>query len=89
MIDCNENENDNGKVHHINNTNIQTKTQTQRQIQKIQRVSVRQYIYVINNTYATFEAQFIKKLSNTEADLEKSIAYKKACNKGISDTHPP
>ena len=28
----------------------------------------------------TFEAQFIKKLSNTEAELKKSVAYeKKTC----------
>ena len=26
---------------------------------------------------AAFEAQFMKKLSNTEAGLEKSVAYKK------------
>ena len=26
---------------------------------------------------ATFEAQFIEKLSNTEAELKKSVAYKK------------
>ena len=36
------------------------------------------YIYVISNTQATFEAQFMKKLSNTEAELRKSIAYKKS-----------
>ena len=29
---------------------------------------------------ATFEVQFIKKLSNTEADLKKCVAYKEACN---------
>ena len=27
--------------------------------------------------FATFEVQFIKKLSNTEAELKKSVAYKK------------
>ena len=29
---------------------------------------------------STFEAQFIKKLSNTEVELKKSVAYKKGCN---------
>ena len=28
---------------------------------------------------ATFEAQFMKKLSNTETELKKSVAYKKTC----------
>ena len=27
----------------------------------------------------TFEAQFMKKLSDTETEFEKSVAYKKAC----------
>ena len=31
----------------------------------------------ISNTYATFEAQFMKKLNNTEVELEKSDDYKK------------
>ena len=30
-------------------------------------------------TNITFGAQFIKKLSNKEAELKKSIAYKKKC----------
>ena len=29
---------------------------------------------------ATFEAQFRKKLSNTETELKKIVAYKEACN---------
>ena len=37
--------------------------------------SVRSCLYVINNTSATFEAQFIKMLSKTEAELKKSVAY--------------
>ena len=36
---------------------------------KYKRVAVRSCLYVISNTEATFEAQFIKKLSNTEAKL--------------------
>ena len=30
-------------------------------------------------TWATFEAQFMKKLSNTEAELKKALVIKKAC----------
>ena len=33
-------------------------------------------LYVLRKT---FEAQYMKKLSNTEAGFEKSVAYKKAC----------
>ena len=33
----------------------------------------------IKQHQATFQAQFMKKLSNTEAELKKSNAYKKAC----------
>ena len=34
----------------------------------------------IKQHQATFEAQFMKKLSKSEAGLEKSVAYKKACS---------
>ena len=30
--------------------------------------------YILSNAKATFEAQFIKKLSNTEAELKKDVA---------------
>ena len=39
----------------------------------------------MSNTYATFEAQFMKKLSNAEAGLEKSVAYKKNVYKSNSN----
>ena len=32
----------------------------------------------IKQRQATFEAQFMNKLSNTEAELKKSVAYKKS-----------
>ena len=35
-------------------------------------------LYVISNIYTTFEAQFMKKLSNTEAELKKSAVYEKS-----------
>ena len=34
-------------------------------------------IYILSNTWATLEVQFIKKLSSTEADLKKSVAFEK------------
>ena len=30
---------------------------------------------MLSNTYATLKAQFMKKLSNTEAGLKKSVVY--------------
>ena len=34
-------------------------------------ISVSWCLYVLSNTYATFDAQFMKKLSNTQAELKK------------------
>ena len=34
-------------------------------------------VICVKNTYATFEAQFMRKLSNTEAELKKKVAFKK------------
>ena len=39
-------------------------------------VSVKSFLYVISKTYTTFEAQFIKKLSNTKAGSKECVAYK-------------
>ena len=36
-------------------------------------------ISVKQHPQATFEAQFMKKLGNTEADLKKALLLKKAC----------
>ena len=38
------------------------------------KMKYRSYRYKVNgcNTYATFEAQFMKKLSNTEVELKKT-----------------
>ena len=38
---------------------------------KYSRYKVSQCLYVLSNTLAKFEAQFMKKLSNTEAELKK------------------
>ena len=34
-------------------------------------------IYVLSKIYATFEAQFMKKLGKSEAKLKKDVSYKK------------
>ena len=44
----------------------------------IKTVSLWWCLHVLSNTKATFEAQFIKKLRNTEAKLNKSVTYKKS-----------
>ena len=48
-------------------------------ILNIQRASVWWWSYTLSNAWATFEAQFMKKLSNTDAELKKSVVYKKTC----------
>ena len=75
MAKSNESENENDKIDHINKT--YSGQEVDRQIKKIYCVSVRQCLYVISNTEATFEAQFVKKLSNTEAESKKGVAYRK------------
>ena len=34
-------------------------------------------VLVLSNTWATFEAQFLNGLKNTEVELKKSVYYKK------------
>ena len=43
----------------------------------IRTISVWWGIYVLCNTWARLGAEFMRKLSNTEAELKKSVAYKK------------
>ena len=38
-------------------------------------VMVTWYLYEISNIWATFEVQFIKKLSNIEAELKEGVAW--------------
>ena len=45
-------------------------------IVNIETVSLWYSLYVLN-TYATFVAQFMKKLINTKAGLKTSVAYEK------------
>ena len=79
MINWNENENDNGNIDHINKA-YRTRSRHRDKYWKYS-VSRLDNVYVISNIWATFEAKFIKKFSNTEAKLKKSVAYKKVCNR--------
>ena len=49
-----------------------------RHLVHIRSVSVWWCLYVLRNTWAKFEAQFMRKSRNTEAELKKSVAYKKS-----------
>ena len=47
-------------------------------------MSQKDHVYIaISNIKATFEVQFIKKLSNTKAELKELLLRKKKCVKGI------
>ena len=39
-------------------------------------------VICIKQHLSKFEAQFLKKISNTEVELKKSVAYEKACISG-------
>ena len=51
-------------------------------IVNLKSVSVSWCLYVLSNIQETFEVEFMKKLSNTEAEMKKSVAYKKVCSSG-------
>ena len=40
----------------------------------------------ISNTETTFDAQLIKKLTNTEVELKKCVAYKKSVERKQEET---
>ena len=67
MINCNENENDNDKIDHINKTYRNQDVDIETNIENI---------VCLGKTM--FEAQLVKKVSNNEAELDKSVAYKKS-----------
>ena len=58
-------------------TQIDPDVELDTDIRNIKYVSVT-CLYVVSNTWETLEAQFIKKLSNIEAELKKSVSYKKS-----------
>ena len=41
---------------------------------------LRSCLYVLSNTYAKLESQFIKRLRSTEAELKKDVAYENVTN---------
>ena len=43
-------------------------------------------LYALSNAYATYEAQFTKKLSKTHADFKKALLIKKACKTKVIDS---
>ena len=75
-INHNENEDKMSNRSHIYDINRPRPMDTN--IVNIKSASVWWCLYVLSNTKATFEAQFRKKLSSVEAELKKSVAYKKS-----------
>ena len=74
-----EYENENRSTDHIDTTKIKLRLDMDTNVVNIKTVSLRWCLYVLGNSRATYEAKFMKKLSNTEAELKKTIAYKKVC----------
>ena len=66
------------KKDHIDTTLIDLGLDMDRGIVYIKSASIRLCLYVLSDTSATFEVQFMKKLSNIEAELKKSVAYTKS-----------
>ena len=79
MINCNENENVNGKIDQINNSykdldvDIKTNINNMTYLGTVTPLCNKQHL---NNFWRSI--QLSKQLSNTEAELKKSVAYKKA-----------
>ena len=67
------------KKDHIDATSIDLGLGMDINIVNVESVSLWWCLYVLSSTWATFEAKVMKKWSNTEAKLKKSVAYKKAC----------
>ena len=61
----------------IDTTKIDLDLDMDTNIANIKSFFVSWCLYVLSNNYAKFEAQFMKKLSNTKTELKKSLAYKK------------
>ena len=73
MINHNENENDSEKLDSERQTD--PGVGLDKSILNIKNVLVI-CLYVLGNILATLEAQLIKKLSNIEVELKKTVAYK-------------
>ena len=64
------------------------RSRKERKLVNIKSVLVWWCLYVLSNTYETFEAQFIKKLNNAEAELKKSVTYTKNACTLVRSHHP-
>ena len=67
-----------GKINHIDTTWIKWGLDMDTNVVSVKSASLWGCLYVLSNIWATFEAQFIKKLSNTEAELKKALFIKNA-----------
>ena len=61
---------------HIDTTQIDLGIDMDTNLVNIKLFSVWWCFYVLSNTWATIEAQFMTALSNAEAELKKSVSYK-------------
>ena len=67
------------KKFHVNTTSIDVDRNMDTNIVNIKSVSAWWCLYVLRSTLATFEAQFMKKLSIIEPELKKLLLIKKVC----------
>ena len=77
IFNFNENKNDNGKIDRINKNCVDLEVGIEINTQNIACFSKTMPLRN-KHTLGAFDAQFIKKISNTEAELKKSVVYKKS-----------
>ena len=61
-----------------NNINLSRPKRGRKYSKYKNHLSMTMLLYVLSNTEATYKAQFMEKLSNTEAELKRSAAFKKS-----------
>ena len=65
--------NENGNHDHIHKKKTNPDVGIELNTRNLKKVTVRWGLYVLSNTSGTFDAQFIKKLSKTEAELKHCL----------------
>ena len=70
--------NENGNHDHIHKKKTNPDVDIELNTRNLEKVTVRWGLYVLSNTSGTFDAQFIKKLSKTEAELKRALLIKKS-----------
>ena len=70
--------NENGNHDHIHKKKTNPDVDIELNARNLEKVTVRWGLYVLSNTSGTFDAQFIKKLSKTEAELKRALLIKKS-----------